>query len=180
MSSVSSISHTQSYPSPAAHNASASGQATTSTAQIAAPSASDSVSLSDTAQFHALMQRSGLKVEGGTLGQLFSPAFFAGADANNDARLSSSEFSALIEQNGGNASQASRLYREMGGGDQGLSYDQFRQGVGQGDAKDFFNNLVMTRIKGSGSGPDDWLKQLAQLGAESDAASSKLANELKR
>ena len=142
-------------------------------------STGDSVTLSDTAQFHALMQRSGLKVEGGTLGQLFSPAFFAGADTNNDAHLSSSEFSSLIEHNGGNTSQASRLYREMGGGDQGLSYDQFRQGIGQGDAKEFFNQLVMTRIKGSGAGPEDWLKQLAQLGAESDAASTKLANELK-
>lgn len=59
-----------------------------------------------------------------------------------------------------------------------LAFEWIRQGAGQGDAKDFFNNLVMTRIKGSSSDPAAWLKQLAQWGAESDAASTKLASEI--
>ena len=44
--------------------------------------------------------------------------------------------------------------------------------------KDFFNNLVMSRIKGSDSDPSIWMKRLVQLGGESDAASRKIAKEL--
>jgi hypothetical protein len=63
------------YPSlsPSAGTSDNSGSATPM--QEAAAQTSDSVTLSGTAQFHALCQRSGLKVEGGTLGQLFFPAF---------------------------------------------------------------------------------------------------------
>ena len=57
-------------------------------------------------------------------------------------------------------------------------HDQFRHGVGQGDAKDFLNNLVITRIKGSSTDPTKWLQGLARLGDESDDASSKIAKEL--
>ncbi len=177
--SISSVSQTNTYTWASAPSSGSGGSnGSSSSPQAAAPQASDSVTLSDSAQFHSLLQRYGLKVEGGTLGQLFSPAFFAEADANNDARLSSSEFTSFVEQNGGNASQASKLYQEMGGSGNGLSYDQFRHGVGQGDAKDFLNNLVITRIKGSSTDPTKWLQGLARLGDESDAASSKIAKEL--
>jgi len=178
--SISSVSQASPYAAVSSKVHGSSGDhGSTSAPQAVAAETADSATLSDAGQFHALLDRFGMKVEGGTLGQLFSPAFFVGADSDNDARLSSSEFTSFVVQNGGNASQASRLYQEMGGGSSNLSYDQFRQGVGQGDAKDFFNNLVMARIKGQGSDLQQWLQNLAQLGDESSAACAKIAHEMK-
>lgn len=151
------------------------GSATSSPAAIA--QTGDSITLSDDGQFRALCERSGLKVSGGTLGQLFSPAFFVRADTDNSGRLSAAEFTSFIEQNGGNALQAAGLYHAMGGNDKGLTYAQFRAGVGQDEAKDFFNQLVMTRVKGSGTDPHQWLQQLAALGEESSLASETIAKE---
>lgn len=180
-SSISSVSQTNPYVSSSASSGSNNKYGTGSaTSQPAASSSTtDSATLSNTAQFRSLLDRYGMKVEGGTLGQLFSPAFFSESDANNDAHVSPSEFTSLVEQNGGNASLASRMYQEMGGGDDGLSYSQFRQGVGQGSAKDFFNGLVMTRIHSAGSDPAQWLQGLVQLGNESDAAAAKISKEMK-
>lgn len=177
--SISSISQTPPFPPPTAPRNSGDQRSASTSSQGAATPADDSVTLSDSAQFHAFSQRTGLKVTGGTLGQLFAPAFFASADTNNDARLSSSEFASFIEQNGGNAWQATTLYQAMGGNDKGLSYAQFRDGLGQGAAKDFFNNLVMKRVKGSDSDPTKWLERLCALGDESTAASYKIAAELR-
>jgi hypothetical protein len=179
-SSISSVGSANPYAALSTSSGAAGSNAPAASSQGASPSPVDAVSLSDKAQFQSLLDRYGMKVEGGTLGQLFSPAFFSEADANSDARLSSSEFTSLVEKNGGTASQANRLYQGMGGGDDGLSYAQFRQGIGQGDAKDFFNQLVMSRIKGSGSTASQWLQNLAQLGSESDAAASRMAKEINR